>query len=160
MIKLLDINNNFLKFISFNDAKRLIRNFEAKLLVMEPATIQLIEKISNVKKEKTSHEILKFPLYGNFIFLNLDGEEIFHANWSKVLWYLSRNLIEVVSVEPPTFKLKFQAKGPGCKGDNYYLAKKINQCVVCGKMENLTRHHVLPDFYRKFMPRKFKANSY
>lgn len=74
-------------------------------------------------------------------------------------WYLSRNIAELVSEDPLIFKLKFKPNGPGNANDAYSLARKENKCVVCGTHENLTKHHIVPHMYRKFLPLEIKSRS-
>lgn len=101
----------------------------------------------------TNH--LKSPeVYGNWLMLSPDGEEMCRCSQKRASWYLKRGLAEIVVEDPPTFKLKFQPNGPGHRGDQYYLGKKKNICVVCGTTERLTKHHVIPQSYRKFLPNK------
>lgn len=58
-----------------------------------------------------------------------------------------------------TIQLRFETKGPGHKGDDFYLNQKLNQCVVCGKTEFLTKHHIVPYCYRKHLPENIKSHA-
>jgi hypothetical protein len=76
------------------------------------------------------------------------------------LWYLNRDLADIVSDNPPTLQLKFVPGGLGHVGDAYYLTPKINQCVICGSNQDLNRHHVMPRVFRKHMPEEIKDHNY
>jgi len=74
-------------------------------------------------------------------------------------WYLTKGLAEKISDAPPTIRLLFQPAGHGDSKDPYMLADKVNQCVVCGVNEELTRHHVVPYCYRVHFPDSAKSHS-
>ncbi len=100
----------------------------------------------------------KSPPYGNCKVLNGAGELMFRCADKKVRWYLDRNLAEVVGDNPTTIRLLFQPNGNGHVGDEYFLAEKVNKCVVCGCGETLTRHHVVPKQYRRWFPDSIKSH--
>jgi hypothetical protein len=85
---------------------------------------------------------------------------MFHGDSEKALWYLNRNLVEVVSQQPPVLRFRFQPGGAGHAGDEYYLTGKHNRCVVCGSAEGLNRHHVVPSVYRRHLPVEVKDHSH
>ena len=85
---------------------------------------------------------------------------MFHGDAEKALWYLNRALVEVVSREPPILRFAFRPGGPGHVGDAFYLAGKVNRCVVCGSEEGLNRHHVVPRVYRRHLPPEVKEHSH
>jgi hypothetical protein len=99
-------------------------------------------------------------LYGNVHVQGQEGHEMFHCNASRALWYLNRGLVDIVSESPPTIKLRFIPGGPGHTGDPYYLTEKINCCVACGAVGALTRHHIVPYKYRRFLPPEIKSHNY
>lgn len=103
----------------------------------------------------------KKPLYGNCRVYSPDGELMFLCVEKKVKWYLSRNLAIVIGEDPIEIRLKFQPKGIGNNGDKFFLAEKKNKCVVTGSeyIRELTKHHVVPHCYRKFMPDEVKSNN-
>jgi len=98
-------------------------------------------------------------IYDNIRALNQNGELICLIGKNKAEWYLSKNLAKVVSEDPYTIQLTFQANGDGRKGDAYYLQEVKNICVVCGTTEQLTRHHVVPYCYRTYFPVETKSHS-
>jgi hypothetical protein len=46
-----------------------------------------------------------------------------------------------------------------CTGDEFYESLLENICVVCGTDTNLTRHHVVPQEYRKHFALEYKASA-
>jgi exonuclease 3'-5' domain-containing protein 2 len=98
--------------------------------------------------------ILKRNLYDNCIILNKQGQIFARATTSKCNWYLERNLANKVSSNPLTIQLLFHTNKEGSIGDEYMLSAKENKCVVCGTSKKLTRHHIVPDCYRKYICRK------
>lgn len=99
-------------------------------------------------------------LYGNCNVYSPDNELMFRCEEKKINWYLSRNLAELISQEPLSIRLNFQPKGKGEKIE-LLKAERKNMCVVCGEddLSVLTKHHLVPYEYRKYMPDKIKKNS-
>lgn len=97
-------------------------------------------------------------IYGNWLVLHPEGFEMFRCVDKKANWYLSRNLADIISDNPPTIKLKFTPKGFGWHGDEFALTQKQNKCVVCGTEElgRLTKHHIIPSLYKRYFPKKLK----
>lgn len=89
-------------------------------------------------------------LYGNCSVLNVNGDLMFRCNEKKLNWYLSRNLAKLV--KDKVGQLLFAPAGPGHAGIEFYVSEKVNQCVVCGSDQKLTKHHVVPRCYRRFFP--------
>lgn len=77
------------------------------------------------------------------------------------MWYISKNIGEVVQEDPLTVRLKFEPAGRAV-GDTgkYYQQVKENQCAVCGDAENYSRKNVVPREYRKYFPCKFTAHIF
>jgi hypothetical protein len=140
---------------SRNRARRLIDQGQA---VWWHRKVSLKAKTLDIKEKMTRS--LATKLYGNCRVLSPEGDIMFHCNMEKIDWYLSRNLADVVQQNPYTIQLKFEPNGPGHVGDPYYLTEKKNQCVVCGVEKELTRHHVMPWCYRRYMPAHVKDHSY
>ena len=171
---LVDKNGQLIEMINQSIARRLIRQGFCDLLMIKPATVQFFDTIDNwnnnyLKRRKfpvpsrtkeSPHDMLKSVLYGNYHMQSPTGEEMFHTNAGRVLWYLTRDLIEIVGFNPPTLRFKNKTNGPGHINDDYYLTEKINQCVVCGCNKHLTRHHVVPKTYRIHFPMNVKGHSY
>jgi len=173
-IAFLDKAGNLLYCVNQREAKYFLRSSQAKLLLQYPSTIQLlIEESEIIQPPKTNScggknklgnqnwlHFSKSEIYGNYRVQNPDGLEMFHCDAIKVLWYLNRSLIDIVGTDPPIVRLKFRPNGEGHHNDKYYLAPKVNRCVVCGRDNKLNRHHVVPHCFRRHMPRVIKDHSY
>src|ERR1043166_6930107 len=95
------------------------------------------------------------PPYGNCAVLPPDSDVVmFRCNDDRRSWYLSRGLAAVVSKDPAVIRLTFKPNGPGHAADEYFTQVFENRCVVCGSRKNLSRHHILPDTYRRHFPRE------
>ncbi|CAI2181474.1 10055_t:CDS:2 [Funneliformis geosporum] len=95
--------------------------------------------------------------YDNWKVYSLGGELMFRCNTKKISWYLSRNLANQIADD--SIQLNFQPKGLGHIFDKYHLEDRCNFCVCCGDNENLTRHHVVPEMYRRQMPEVVKSHT-
>lgn len=84
--------------------------------------------------------------------LGPDGQFMFYSGDKKANWYLSRGL--AVRLEDRLIRLTFEPNGPGCQ-DRYRCQQLIDQCVVCGAIERLTLHHVVPCRYYLHLCRHF-----
>lgn len=168
-IALHDQNGNFLRNISQREAGKFLRFSHAQLLLQYPPAIQLTvfegsidnECDSSCRLRATKREsAAKSLIYGNYTVQNIDGREMFHCDAVKVLWYLNRNLVDIISNNPPIVRFNFHTNGHGHVNDKYYLTPKVNRCVVCGKENKLSRHHVVPHCFRRHMPEEIKCHSY
>ena len=156
--------------ISQRMASRLLRNDRAELVLEVPPAIRLASDGADGEGPDGGAEgkdvkgtflhARRGALYGNFHFQAPTGETMFHGDSEKALWYLNRGLVEVVSPSHRLLRFKFAPGGHGHAGDEYYLAGKVNRCVVCGAVEGLNRHHVIPSVYRRHLPREVKDHSH
>lgn len=105
----------------------------------------------------TNH--LKRAHYSNAVMLTPSGEPMTTIGDDKVSWYLDRGLADLVDYPgySRAIKLRFQPKGV-C-GEANDLVRMANQCVVCGKTETLSLHHVSPYSVKRHYPLKDKANT-
>lgn len=95
-------------------------------------------------------ETLKIPRFENCVACYPSpNTPIFLCTKRKAEWYLEKGLAESISEDPLKILLKFQPKGNGHKGRNFFLQSQVNICVVCGTTENLTKHHIVPFSYSK-----------
>jgi hypothetical protein len=101
----------------------------------------------------------KTPHYQNYQVLSPEGKLMFRTSKERVDWYVNRNLAKVVDTDGFVAQLLFQPKGPGGIDDPFYTQEMVNQCVVCGKNDYLTRHHLVPFTYRRHFPKEIKANA-
>lgn len=162
-IALFDPDGGPLGHVSQRVASKMLRTGQAELLVQVPPAVRLLLPGPVVKEEAGPDSFLharKGALYGNFHFQSPSGETMFHGDSEKALWYLNRDLVEVVNLVPPVLRFKFPPAGRGHAGDDYYLSGKLNRCVVCGALEDLNRHHVVPSVYRRHLPAEIKDHSH
>lgn len=104
-------------------------------------------------------EALKRKLYDNCLVRNTDGEMMFYCATKRANWYLDRNLAIKLNDDPLEVQLTFEPKGKGHLGDDFYLQPKKNICIVCGTSENLTRHHIVPMAFRRYMDLSVKNHD-
>ena len=89
---------------------------------------------------------------------SIEDEFLAHVDIKRMNWYLDRDLAVIVNEKD--FKLTFKSKAT--KRDTnteYYKLELENKCVVCGTEEELTKHHVVPTQYRKYLPMEYKSKS-
>lgn len=111
-------------------------------------------------KAKGKRTLNNGPYYSNEEVYGPDNELMFNCSREKADWYLSQGLAEIISNGTRRrIKLLFQPKGPGNRGEEYELSEKHSNCVVCGKESDLTRHHVIPECFRKHMPLTIKDKN-
>jgi len=87
-----------------------------------------------------------------------DGQNLSRCGKKKVDWYVSRNLADIVDYDPLTIRLRFEPRGREGTNDPLLMNGKPNLCVVCGCTEDLTRHHIIPYCYIKYMEVKYKVD--
>jgi hypothetical protein len=81
-----------------------------------------------------------------------DGMLIAHIPEKRANWYLRKGLATQIADSPLGIRLNFPPKKSELR-----TTIRINQCVVCGITENLTRHHTVPDTIRKHLPSQYKS---
>lgn len=96
-------------------------------------------------------------IYGNWEVYHPDGSLMFRCDNKKANWYLKRDL--AINFEENKIKLTFTPEGKGHVDEPFYLTKKANICVVCGKSRYLTRHHVIPYCFRRHIPEEMKSKD-
>ena len=87
-----------------------------------------------------------------------DGVNLSRCGMRKLNWYLDRDLADVVDTDPLTIRLRFEPSGREGVEDPLLMEGKPNLCVVCGDTEKLTRHHIVPYCYVKYMEVKYKVD--
>lgn len=112
------------------------------------------EKILSGPREKPEaiYQPLQDDVYHNMTMVDPNGKVLCRCGPKKVNWYLSRGLAKIICEEPLTIQLNFQPGGQGEHGDAYQLAEKHNSCVVCGRDDYNTKHHIVEYEYRQHMP--------
>lgn len=97
-------------------------------------------------------------IYDNCHVYGPDNVLLHLANNKQVDFYLGRDLAEIIDTGPPiSIRLKFIPNGPGHADNKFYLIPRKNICVVCGDGKKLSRHHVVPNCYRRYFPDEFKV---
>jgi len=99
-------------------------------------------------------------IYGNWQVQSPDGILMFRCDEKKAMWYVKRNLGDIINNDPKIVKLTFTPNGLGNHQRSYGLTEMLNICVVCGTNEFLTRHHVVPHCYRKYFPLEIKSHNF
>lgn len=99
-------------------------------------------------------------IYGNWQVQSPDGILMFRCDEKKAMWYVKRNLGDIINNNPKIVKLNFKPNGLGNHQRSYGLTEMLNICVVCGTNEFLTRHHVVPHCYRKYFPLEIKSHNF
>lgn len=99
----------------------------------------------------SSHRHLTKAPYGNIEVLHPNGFVMFRTGDSRANWYLKRGL--ATSVSARVIQLTFEPNGPGHCDEPFFTCEKANACVVCGKSNDLTRHHVVPACYKIHFPK-------
>lgn len=117
-------------------------------------------------KRTSAYNVRQTPLYYNCQLLAPDGTLLSTVDMKKVEWYINKGLggkqkhcfimplfilvfADLISQDPPTLKLKFEPAGKPNKDREYYLTKKENICVVCGRSDGYIRKNIIPHEYRK-----------
>lgn len=95
--------------------------------------------------------------YHNCRVMDPDGKLMFRCDERKKKWYLDRGL--ALRISEDEIRLTFKPKGPGHAENSYFLQEFVNRCVVCGAEDGLSRHHILPESYRKHFPRESEENG-
>tara|TARA_Y100000310_G_scaffold345437_1_gene465023 strand:- start:2569 stop:3357 length:789 start_codon:yes stop_codon:yes gene_type:complete len=82
-------------------------------------------------------------------------------------WYIQNGLASVVSKSGKknckfAFQLNFEPVKEGHSADSnadFFFIPRESICVVCGHAESLTRHHVVPFCYRKYLVSSYNDHS-
>lgn len=98
-------------------------------------------------------------IFDNCIIQAPDGQNLSRCGKKKVKWYLNQELAHLVNEENPTIiRLNFEPSGREGVNDPLLMDGKPNICVVCGTDEDLTRHHIVPYSFIKYMQVKYKVD--
>ena len=98
-------------------------------------------------------------LYDNCKLLDPEGQLLALVDAKRAQWYVKKGLGVVEEENPMTVRLIFQPSNSTNQNDLFYLTRRANQCVVCGTEQDLTRHHVIPQSFRKHFELALKSRS-
>lgn len=101
----------------------------------------------------------KTILFDNCIIEAPDGAVLGRCARKKLQWYLDRDMADLVCHDPSTIRLRFEPSGRKGANDSFNCSGKENVCVVCGRPDNLTRHHIIPHCIVKYMPVECKCHN-
>ena len=76
--------------------------------------------------------ICKHPIYESCKMLAPDGQQLCFCDFKKMTWYVSRNLAEIISEDPPIFRLYFE---PNARSSDYGKAATGTK-IIDGKTFN------------------------
>jgi len=99
--------------------------------------------------------------YGNIEIYAPDGTLMFLTNSHKLAFYQRKGLVRQIGENKHQFLFEPKGKGHGERNIQLLNARE-NRCVVCGAddLDDLTRHHVIPTRFRKYMPMSLKSNNH
>lgn len=101
---------------------------------------------------------LKHDIYQSYAMVHPDGTFMCYCDEKKAHWYVKRNIAKWTGEKK--FQLLFEPNGYGKSRDPFYTQLRDNHCVVCGKVDNLNKHHVVPYVFRKRFPIEYKSNNH
>lgn len=117
-----------------------------------------------LNRNNMGHQTISTEVYGNISVLAPNGTLMFRCGKRKANWYLSRDLAKIVNENPLTVQLLFEPNGYGHATEedrkDFFLSTKQAECVVCGATIELTKHHCVPDEFRKQLPDSYKNHNY
>jgi hypothetical protein len=96
-------------------------------------------------------------IYDNIAMLSPEGFLMCYIGRKRANWYLSRNLARENSEKE--IQLLFNPNGLGHFFDKERNIPVKNHCVVCGcdDISKLSKHHSIPECFRKHFPLKWKS---
>jgi len=95
-------------------------------------------------------DVLRRKIYENCRTFSPEGKLMFLCAQSKADWYLRKNLATIIQTNPFSIQLSFVPNGDG-HNDQFLLQERKSICCVCGTNSNLTKHHVVPYCYRRYL---------
>ncbi|ORX59811.1 hypothetical protein DM01DRAFT_1318003 [Hesseltinella vesiculosa] len=98
-------------------------------------------------------------VYENWKVYSMHNKLIFRCGQKKTQWYLDRHLAIPHPEQKRAIQLTFEAAGDGHAKDKYMIEDRDNACVACSSQASLTKHHVVPEVYRRAMPVSIKSKS-
>ena len=144
---------------SFNPTKKSLMAIENKKALLLKDLKKQISRKTTINTFKCKH-----PVYESCKMLAPDGEQLCFCDNKKMTWYVSRNLAEIISEDPPIFRLYFEPNARGCVDENekksdFYISSRNNCCVICGDTKEYMRFHIIPTLYRSCFPENLKSHK-
>lgn len=143
------------------------KHIKKMLYISQDRAIQSIQGLKHVYcvNRRTGHNLsnlsrsrhsicCQHDIYGNLKMYNPDGVLITRISQKKFLWYLTKNL--AVQVADDAIQLNFYPKVQTV--EDFYISYKENKCVVCGVDGPLSKHHIIPYEYKKYVDKKYKEH--
>lgn len=100
----------------------------------------------------------------NCKFFSNKGKLMFINSEKKAKWYIRKTGAKILEEKDGHIKaiqLTFEPKGQGYDEDDIFgLTEQKHRCVVTASTDNLTRHHIVPHSYRKYMPDEYKNRNH
>jgi exonuclease 3'-5' domain-containing protein 2 len=91
---------------------------------------------------------------------SLSGQLMHRTSRRKANYYVCRGLAVIKNQTPLSITLSFVPRGEKYIVDSLQQQIIENQCVVCGARDNLTKHHLVPNRYRKHLCKIYLALKY
>ena len=105
--------------------------------------------------------------YSNCKIYHPNGKLMCVNSQKKGRWYVEKTNAEILELKADgtlaSIKLTFTPKGEGFDDDDVFgLSIQETKCVVTGETDitKLTKHHVVPYCYRKYMPLEYKSRNH
>lgn len=102
------------------------------------------------------HRLEGAVLHKTFVMQSTSGKPLFRCSKKRCDFYIRKGYVDKIDEDTYRFnndqteeKLNRLYKG---QFTEFFMAVKNDQCCVCGKDHNLTRHHVVPQRYKKNLP--------
>lgn len=105
----------------------------------------------------TNH--LKRNHYDNAVMLAPSGRLMTTISLDKVEWYLSRGIADEVEVPGYSRAIKLHFEPKRNNNDAADLVTMPNRCVVCGREDTLSLHHVVPYHVKRHYPLAEKSHT-
>lgn len=104
---------------------------------------------------------IKGAHYSNNLILSQEGKPLSTVGDDRIEWYLKRNLATELPCSPMykrIIQLNFKHAGEDAS-DETDIMPMHNQCVVCGRKDTLSLHHVVPYSVKRNYPLKYKEHT-
>lgn len=119
-------------------------------------------------KVATRH-VISGKRYGDTLLISDKGSALVGVSDKKRDWYLKRDLACDVTKKfhdegkfldfPLVLQLRFKSK-VDVQNNAFYFQPLVSRCVVCGKTESLSTHHVIPQVIRKHFEEEEKSHAH